>query len=73
MSSASKRTLVAVIGDEDTTTGFILAGIGAVPEGINAENTTNEDHAKQSDITNGKIFYIYDENKITVDDLLQVF
>ena len=73
MSSASKRTLVAVIGDEDTTTGFILAGIGAVPEGINAENTTNEDHAKQSDITNGKNFYIYDENKNTADDLLQVF
>ncbi|KAL6946138.1 hypothetical protein ACO0OE_003118 [Hanseniaspora uvarum] len=73
MSTESKRTLVAVIGDEDTTTGFVLAGIGAVPEVIAGENVNNENQAKQSDITNGKNFYIYDENKNTVDDLLQVF
>ncbi|SGZ39822.1 related to V-type proton ATPase subunit F [Hanseniaspora guilliermondii] len=73
MSNANKRTLVAVIGDEDTTTGFVLAGIGAVPEGINNESTHNEDHTKQVDITNGKNFYIYDENKNSVEDLLQVF
>lgn len=73
MSSANKRTLVAVIGDEDTTTGFVLAGVGAVPEGIDNENTHNDDHTKQVDVTSGKNFYIYDENKNSVDDLLQVF
>lgn len=73
MSSANKRTLVAVIGDEDTTTGFVLAGVGAVPEGIYNENTHNDDHTKQVDVTSGKNFYIYDENKNSVDDLLQVF
>ncbi|KAL6934697.1 hypothetical protein ACO0OL_003241 [Hanseniaspora opuntiae] len=73
MSSASKRTLVAVIGDEDTTTGFVLAGVGAAPEGIDNENTHNDDHTKQVDVTSGKNFYIYDENKNSVDDLLQVF
>ncbi|KAI8871571.1 vacuolar ATP synthase [Ramicandelaber brevisporus] len=30
MSSAAERTLLAVIGDEDTVTGMLLAGIGHV-------------------------------------------
>ncbi|TIA88504.1 hypothetical protein E3P99_02530 [Wallemia hederae] len=32
MSAANKRTLIAAIGDEDTVTGLLLAGIGQVDD-----------------------------------------
>ncbi|CCF58967.1 hypothetical protein KAFR_0F03710 [Kazachstania africana CBS 2517] len=35
---ADKRTLIAVIGDEDTTTGLLLAGIGQVSPSTNDKN-----------------------------------
>lgn len=75
MSVESKRTLVAVIGDEDTTTGFLLAGIGAVPETsvTDEANAALEESSSNNDVTNGKNFYIYNENKNTIEELLQVF
>ncbi|KAL6928664.1 hypothetical protein ACO0SA_001993 [Hanseniaspora valbyensis] len=75
MSVESKRTLVAVIGDEDTTTGFLLAGIGAVPEtSITDEaNIIAEETNGNKDVTEGKNFYIYNENKTPSEELLQVF
>ncbi|XBW36818.1 hypothetical protein QEN19_002397 [Hanseniaspora menglaensis] len=75
MSSDQNRTLVAVIGDEDTTTGFLLAGIGAVPEKSANEDASAaiNDSTVSNDVTSGKNFYIYNENKSPVEELLQVF
>lgn len=35
---ADKRTLIAVIGDEDTTTGLLLAGVGQINPDTNDKN-----------------------------------
>lgn len=35
---ADKRTLVAVIGDEDTTTGLLLAGVGQIDSSSGNKN-----------------------------------
>lgn len=53
---ADKRTLIAVIGDEDTTTGLLLAGVGQI----------NPD-------TNEKNFFIYKEDKTTVEEISDKF
>lgn len=75
MSAENKRTLVAVIGDEDTTTGFLLAGIGAVPETSASDegDIMLSETSATKDATGGKNFYIYNENKNSVEELLQVF
>lgn len=53
---SDKRTLIAVIGDEDTTTGLLLAGIGQI-----------------NPSTNDKNFYVYQENKTTIEQVAAKF
>ncbi|CCD24700.1 H(+)-transporting V1 sector ATPase subunit F NDAI_0D03860 [Naumovozyma dairenensis CBS 421] len=56
---ADKRTLIAVIGDEDTTTGLLLAGIGQVTN--NNSNLTD------------KNFFIYQDGKTTREEVSKIF
>ncbi|EOQ99635.1 V-type proton ATPase subunit F [Wallemia ichthyophaga EXF-994] len=48
---ATKRTLIAAIGDDDTITGLLLAGIGNVDEGSEKKQSNfyvHEQHAQLS-------------------------
>ncbi|CCC66751.1 hypothetical protein NCAS_0A01930 [Naumovozyma castellii] len=56
---AEKRTLLAVIGDENTTTGLLLAGIGQ----ISNSNTELAD----------KNFFVYQEGKTTREEITDIF
>ncbi len=56
---AKKRTLIAVIGDEDTITGMLLAGVGQI------DNEAGEDYKRKN-------FYVVDA-KTTNEQLASYF
>lgn len=58
--SAAKRTLIGVIGDEDTITGMLLAGIGQV-------NNDQTEEYKQ------KNFFVVDANKTSDEQVGEWF
>ncbi|CCH45711.1 hypothetical protein BN7_5296 [Wickerhamomyces ciferrii] len=67
MSEAQKnRTLLAVIGDEDTITGMLLAGIGQVDDSTKSKNFYVVDDAKTTD---EQIDQAFDEYTSERDDI----
>lgn len=64
-----KRSLIAVIGDEDTITGMLLAGIGQVDHQTNAKNFYNVD-AKTTDEEIENAFNNYVETRDDIAILL---
>jgi len=70
MSEASKnRSLLAVIGDEDTITGMLLAGIGQVDDSTKSKNFYVVD-AKTTDEQIESAFNEYVENRDDIAILL---
>ncbi|KAH3901668.1 probable V-type proton ATPase subunit F [Saccharomycodes ludwigii] len=80
---AEKRNIIAVIGDEDTTTGLLLAGVGQIAPNQTAEqddsvaqdrSNTDTKH-KNEDIGDnmGKNFFVYREGKTTKQELEEIF
>ncbi|EDO16579.1 hypothetical protein Kpol_1064p61 [Vanderwaltozyma polyspora DSM 70294] len=66
--SVDKRTLIAVIGDEDTTTGLLLAGIGQITKETNEKNFFIYEDGKttKEQILNNFINYTQERQDIAI-------
>ncbi|ODV93311.1 hypothetical protein PACTADRAFT_5098 [Pachysolen tannophilus NRRL Y-2460] len=70
-SEANKnRTLIAVIGDEDTVTGMLLAGIGSISSELNKEKNFIIIDSKSQDEDIEKAFELYTETRDDIAVLL---
>ncbi|CDK26921.1 unnamed protein product [Kuraishia capsulata CBS 1993] len=71
MSEANKnRTLIAVIGDEDTITGMLLAGIGQISSEVGKEKNFLVVDAKTKDEDIEETFVTYTEKRDDIAILL---
>lgn len=61
--SEKNRTLIAVIGDEDTVTGMLLAGIGSISSELNKEKNFVVVDLKTSDEEIEKNFDLFTESR----------
>lgn len=64
------RTLIAVIGDEDTVTGMLLAGIGSISSELNKEKNFVVVDSKTNDEDIEKSFELFTETRDDIAILL---
>ncbi|KAL6937580.1 H(+)-transporting V1 sector ATPase subunit F [Hanseniaspora osmophila] len=81
-SAEQKRNLIAVIADEDTTTGLLLAGVGQITpakESVESEEGLHNNNSTDSKVVSsnlGKNFFVYKDGKTTrqeIDDIFHLF